>query len=356
MGGHPLLEVCSLQESCDLERRDRNPVGRVTSLSDGQEHLSADHLAFRPGMHGEEDTVRPIRWRAGAWLRPPGAAGEQTPPCHSLSVRLPEQACGVAIDRVTCPVRQPGRVEPCRVRRPCVGERASSAPATEAPDQLLANPSNWRDPSEGPAGGAGGRPRPGRLGRPGPRQSAHRARRRRPPPRRPRHQPRRAIGARPLRRPLTRGGGARPRQPRPARRDGHDRRGEAPRAPRRGHRSTPRPWRRCSRRSRRPSRRRADRPRRHPRAARRGRRPSPATSGSSATIASSAATPGARPTSTGSSTARRSRSSSPTRPTTSRSSRDRTTPSPRASPRSAPRAGPRSRRSTPRASTTAAST
>jgi hypothetical protein len=59
MGGHPLLEVCSLQESGDLEGRDRNTVGRLASLSDGQEHLSAVHQAFRPGIHVEEDTVRP---------------------------------------------------------------------------------------------------------------------------------------------------------------------------------------------------------------------------------------------------------------------------------------------------------
>ena len=60
---------------------------------------------------------------------------------------------------------------------------------------------------------------------------------------------------------------------------------------------------------------------------------SPATSGSSATIGSSAATRARRPTSTGCWTGPRWTCSSPTRPTTSRSSHAATTPSPRAWPR-----------------------
>ena len=128
---------------------------------------------------------------------------------HSLSVRLPEQACGVAIDprdRARCDNLDVS--SPAVVRRPCVARTASSAPARRRPTSCSPTPrtgASIRRPSSEAL--AGVLDQVGWVAA-GPRQPAHRARRRRPPPRRARHQPRRADHPGPLRRPLTRGGGA----------------------------------------------------------------------------------------------------------------------------------------------------
>ena len=94
--------------------------------------------------------------------------------------------------------------------------RGGARPAPRQPGELA-------DPPEGAAGRPRRRARPGRLGPAGPRQPAHRLRRRRPRPGRARAQPRRADRAGPVRRPRPRRGGARPRDPRPDRRDGRAR-------------------------------------------------------------------------------------------------------------------------------------
>ena len=121
----------------------------------------------------------------------------------------------------------------------------------EAPDQLLANPSNWRVHPK-----AQQQALAGILGQVGWVQQVLVNRRTG-------HvvdghlrvalatQGVRADRPGPVRRPRARGGGARPRQPRPAGGDGRHRRREAPGAARGRRRSTPRRWPRCSPSSRR---------------------------------------------------------------------------------------------------------
>ena len=186
-----------------------------------------------------------------------------TGPGSGCALTAPQSFCSASRTGVRCrdgpaasAMRQPGRVEPCRVRCPCLGQshhrprRGGPRPAARQSVQL-ANPSEG--PAGGPPRGAGHR----RLRGPGHRQPAHRSPRRRPPPGGGGALPRPANHPRPLRRPLRGRGAARPGQPRSAGGDGHDRRSQAARAARRGSASTPRPWRRCSRPWHRPSRRTA---------------------------------------------------------------------------------------------------
>ncbi len=140
----------------------------------------------------------------------------------------------------------------------------------EAPDQLLANPANWRiHPKAQQEALAGVLDQVGWVQqvlvnrRTGHVVDGHLrvalA-----------HQAERAVGPGPVRGPLPRGGGARPRLARPARRHGRHRRREAPGAAR-GRLGRLRGARRdAGRLAPPPTRGRPDRSRRHPRAARRG--------------------------------------------------------------------------------------
>ena len=191
----------------------------------------------------------------------------------------------------------------------------------EAPDQLLANPANWRIHPKAQQDALAGALDAGRLGPAGARQPAHGLRRRRPRPGRAGPVPRRADRPGPVRRPRARRGGARPRDPRPDRRDGRPRRREAAGAPggRHGRR------RRAARAARRPRRQRAegraDRPRRGARAARGALRQAGRAVACSATTGSCAATRRAPTTWRGCSTARPRRCSRRTRRTASSSIR-----------------------------------
>ena len=84
------------------------------------------------------------------------------PPAQSFR-SVSAQACGVAVDPRGPVMRQPGRVEPCRVRCPWKSRIVGSG--EEAPDQLLANPSNWRVHPKAQRAALAGPARPGRLGR-----------------------------------------------------------------------------------------------------------------------------------------------------------------------------------------------
>ena len=165
----------------------------------------------------------------------------------------------------------------------------------EAPDQLLANPANWRlHPREQQQALAGALAEVGWVAA-GPGQPDDRARRRRPSPSRACDQPRRADGAGDVRRAQRGGGAAGPRHARSAGGDGDGREGRPRRPCWRASSPTTKPSRRCSPISairtasggHCPAIPTTSRPSR----TRRTSTSSPATCGCSASIASCAATP-----------------------------------------------------------------